>query len=181
MYGSFAKMLVIVGLLTVTIIFSVYPQQAPIKSEFSLEEVFGALGAIFVIVLLVERVTEIVNAIWRQPHADSIKTEIEALSKDAAKSAEVLERTKELTTYKAETKSISLLVGFSISIIVCAAGVGLLSTILDVSEACTGFIRGVDILLTSGLIAGGSDGFHKFVSALEAFFAESKKRIENKT
>ena len=182
---TFAKFLVFAALIVLTIVYSVHPQFAPIKTDLTFQTVLGALGGIFVIVLLVERVTEIAITIWRQSSADSLKEEVDSLAKDTAKepakAADLLAKSKELATYQAETKSIALLIGFSVSVIVCAAGVGLLSTIVDTEKASTSFIRGIDILLTSGLIAGGSDAFHQFVSTLETFFTESKKSMEKKT
>ena len=148
------------------------------KPNLTFEAVLAALGGIFVIVLLVERVTEIVITLSRQSKADEIKAEIDAL-RDQATNAVSLQQ--KLAIYQAQTKSIALLVGFSVSIVVCAAGVGLLGAVIDTSKASPKFLRGVDIVLTAALIAGGSDGFHKFVSALESFFTESKKRIEKKT
>jgi hypothetical protein len=178
---SFGKFLVLLPLLVLTIVYSASPQSAPFKADLTFQAVLGALGGIFIIVLLVERVTEIAITIWRQTQADSLKQEIDSLSKDAAKAADLLAKSKEFAIYQAETKGIALLISFSISVIVCSAGIGLLSTIIDTSRAGVGFIRGTDILLTSGLIAGGSDAFHKFVSALETFFSESKKSMEKRT
>jgi hypothetical protein len=65
MYGRFATALVLAVLLIVTIVFSVSPQMAPMKPSLTFEAVLAALGGIFVIVLLVERVTEIVITLSR--------------------------------------------------------------------------------------------------------------------
>jgi len=177
---GFGKFLVLALLAVITIVSSLHPQKAPIKSDLQFQAVMGVLGGIFVIVLLVERATEIAISIWRQSGSDPLKERIGLLMKDPAKSVELSEVTTELSKYQAETKNIALLIGFSISVIVCSAGVGLLTTIIDDNEANKGFLRGIDILLTSGLIAGGSDGFHQFVSALETFFTESKRHMETK-
>ncbi|EIM31787.1 hypothetical protein LepocDRAFT_00005290 [Leptothrix ochracea L12] len=180
MYGTFAKILTLIGLTILVIVFSANPLTAPIKDGLTFPAVMASLGGIFVIVLLVERVTEIAITIWRQSDADELKTEIENLTKDATKAAELLEKQKCFAKYQAETKSIALLIGFTISIVVCCAGVGLLGAVIDITKGNPNFLRGVDILLTSGLIAGGSDSFHKFVSTLETFFNESKSRMERK-
>ncbi|MCI5158630.1 MAG: hypothetical protein D3906_09375, partial [Candidatus Electrothrix sp. AUS1_2] len=58
------------------------------------------------------------------------------------------------------------------------AGVGMLSTILNTEGVNQGLIRFVDIILTAGLIAGGSDGFHQFVAAIETFFVESRNNMK---
>lgn len=183
-YNAFAKALILAVLAIIVVIFSIEPQFAPIKSTLKLPDVMGALGGVFIIVLLVERVTEIVITIWRQSESESIKSEIESIGKDLAKtpdgikSLDLQEKNKSLATYQSNTKSIALLVGFSISVIVCAAGVGLLDVVLDTATGNKSFLRAVDIILTSGLIAGGSDSFHQFVSTLETFFNQSKKQME---
>ncbi len=177
---SFGIFLVLGILLVIGIIFSVYPQIAPIKADLTFQSIVGVLGGILVIVLLVERVTEIAISIWRDAGADDLRLKIDTLSKDKSKTGDLTQAKDDLTDYQGDTKSIALMIGFSIAVIVCAAGVGLLSSIVDMSKANVNFMRGIDILLTSGLIAGGSDGFHQFTSTLETFFNESKKNMEAK-
>ncbi len=174
---NFGKALLILTLTALTLFYAAHPQTAPIRPELSLQSVSGALGGIFVIVLLIERATEIVISIWRQAGAEDLKQQIESLSKDPADAATRLAGARALSAYQTETKSLALLVGFSLSVVVCAAGVGLLATVVDPTQGDPEFLRGVDILLTSGLLAGGSDAFHQFTSALETFFSESKKKM----
>ena len=166
----------LLGILTiVVIIFSVNPQIVPIFPNLTLEKVLVALGGIFIIVLLVERVTEIVVSIRYQETADQLKEELSALRGDPKKAADVTDKAKELAKYKAKTKGFSLLFGFTLSIVVCSAGVGLLGEIIDITKGNVQFLRGVDIVLTSGLIAGGSDEYHQFVRALETLFKSMQK------
>lgn len=70
---SFGKWLLLGILTIVIIIFSVNPQSAPIVSDLTLQKVLAALGGIFVIVLLVERATEIVMSIWREASTDKLR------------------------------------------------------------------------------------------------------------
>src|SRR5215813_4004371 len=79
-YSRFAKLIVLAILLAVIAYFSFHPQSAPIIPGLSFQTVMGALGGIFIIVLLVERATEIVISIWRQSDADALKKEIEAFT-----------------------------------------------------------------------------------------------------
>ena len=172
---SFGKWLLLGILTIVVIIFSVNPRSAPIISDLTLQDVLVALGGIFVIVLLVERVTEIVVSIRYQATTDQLEEELSALKGVPAKAADAMAKAKELAKYKAETKGFSLLFGFTLSIVVCSAGVGLLGEIIDITKGNVQFLRGVDIVLTSGLIAGGSDEYHQFVRALEKFFKKMPK------
>jgi len=155
---SFGKWLLLGTLATIIIVFSVNPQSARFADNLTFQDVLAALGGIFIIVLLVERATEIVITNWRKtPQTD---------------------KAEEIAKYQAETKGYSLLVGFTLSVIVCSAGIGLLGEIIDSRNGSPEFFRGVDIILTSGLIAGGSDAFHQFVRALETFFTKSKENME---
>jgi len=177
---SFGKWLLLIVLSIIIIIFSVNPQSAPFVPNLTFQKLLAALGGIFVIVVLVERVTEIIISIWRKPHTDQLKEELSALTSDASKATEAANKAKEIAQYQAQTKGLALLTGFTLSVIVCSAGVGLLGEIIDITKGNEHFLRGVDIILTSGLIAGGSDSFHQFVRALETFFAKSKENAQKK-
>jgi hypothetical protein len=174
---SFGKWLLLGALVIIIVVFSVNPQSARFAQDLSFQDVLAALGGIFIIVLLVERATEIVITIWRQAKGDQLKKEL-AVLETSSKAAAAADKAKELAEYQAETKGYSLLVGFTLSVIVCSAGIGLLGEIIDSRQGSEQFFRGVDIILTSGLIAGGSDAFHQFVRALETFFTKSKENME---
>ena len=125
--------------------------------------------------MLIERVTEIAIAILRETSSERIKGELAALPSD---SPNIAIKGADLIAYQSETKIIALLIGFSLSIIVCSSGIGILETIIvvDPARGDPRFLRGIDIVLTSGLLAGGSDSFHHFTSALENFFESTKSK-----
>lgn len=156
--------------------------EAPFRDGLTFQSILGSLGALFVIVLLVERATEILIAVWRAPKAEKMKRECEALS---AGSEEEIAKRKEFKEFKAGTKGVALMIGFTLSIIVCVAGVGLLTDLMDVQalgeEWQKYILRGMDILLTASLIAGGSDAFHQFTSALETFFKKTKESMSGES
>ena len=146
---DFRKLLLAGVLLLLAIVSSVtFPEGAPIKENFRFESLLGTLGGILIMVLLVERVTEIILAFRRQAKKGNM------------------------------SKRVALIIGFSLGVLVCSAGVGMLSTILNTEGANQGLVRFIDIILTAGLIAGGSDGFHQFVAAIETFFIESRKKMK---
>ena len=150
---DFRKLLLAAVLLLLAIVSSItFPEGAPVKENFTFESLLGTLGGILIMVLLVERVTEIVLAFRRQANNGNASPD--------------------------ETKRVALIIGYSLGVLVCSAGVGMLSTILNTAGANQGLIRFVDIILTAGLIAGGSDGFHQFVAAIETFFVESRNNMK---
>ena len=169
------KAIIFTGLLAVIGYFSAHPQSAPVKTDLTPPGILSALGGLFILVLLIERLTEIAIAIGRQSETDIKKAELAMLEADPTKAAEVQQRRAELASFQAKTKSAALTIGFALSVIACAGGVGILETILDTTKADPSFIRAIDIVLTAGLLAGGSDAFHQFVRALEIFFQNARK------
>lgn len=164
----------IIALVAAIFVGSYFPQSASIRTDLTFEGIMGALGALFIFVLLVERTTEILVVIGRQETADSLKQEQDTLSKDPSKADDLAKKALELIIYQANTKRFALLVGFAVAVITCSGGVGILKAIVTISSPTPPFLRGIDIVLTSGLLAGGSDSFHQFVRAIESFF-EAKK------
>jgi len=62
-----------------------------------------------------------------------------------------------------------LIIGYTIGIILSASGIGILDSVLNLNGIVRGsiqqqLIRGSDIVLTSGLLAGGSQAFHEMVA-----------------
>lgn len=178
MYNLFWKVIFVSFFVGLMVVSSLHPMVVSIKGEFGLESVFGVLGAIFVVILLVERATEIVIVVWRDEKAGLLKQELDNALLVGDENT-ISDKRQRLFKYKTTTKRIAILLNLSIAMVVCAAGVGLFNTIFDIRTDTESrqLLRFVDIFLTSGLIAGGSEGFHSFTSALDAFFVESKKRI----
>lgn len=174
----FAKAVVLALLLIVVLYWSAHPQSAPVKTDLKLDIILGALGGLFVLVLLIERATEIVISIWREAQTEKLQKAVEASAKAPSAANDLATNTTSLIEYQADTKGIALMIGFGMSVVACAGGVGILKTIVDTTHADPNFMRGIDIVLTSGLLAGGSDSFHQFVRALETFFGNSRKKTD---
>lgn len=173
--SQFSKAIVFTVLAGVAIYSASHPQTAPVKTDLTFENILGVLGGLFVLVLLIERATEILISIARSAKTETLKREAQNLSNDPAKADVLASKKTELANFQAETKSIALLIGFSLSVVACAGGIGVLKTIVDQASADPTFMRGIDIVLTSGLLAGGSDSFHQFVRSLETLVQNAKK------
>ena len=183
---------------------AMHPQFAPIKADLDAPKIMGVVGGFFVLVLLIERTAEIFITILRGSEAEGLKEKIselakeiekaelvikampagstaalEAANKEAKQKQDELRKNKaELVTNQSDTKYKALLMSFFLSAIVCAGGVGILNTIVEIDpgRVCVNYLRGIDIVLTAGLLAGGSDAFHQFVRALETIFANIKNK-----
>jgi hypothetical protein len=116
---------------------------------------------------LIERSTEVIVGIFR-PLNSEFEEDLKRIERDLGiNTPEYLEKSKQFIIYKAGTQQLSLLAGFTMAVLLCSAGVGILSSILDLGGAELAqvkFIRGVDILLTSGLLAGASQAIHHSIA-----------------
>jgi hypothetical protein len=180
MYASYLRFIVSFVIICLMIFSSIfYPTGVAIKSDIALNSMVNMLGGMFVVVLLVERATEVIIVIWRDEGAGVLQQSIDESddleNEDLSKSNKL----RAFLNYKETTKRIAIIISFLIAIIVSSAGVGLLGSIVDNQGGNKFLLRLIDIFLTSGLIAGGSQGFHLFTSAIGVFFIESKKRLSN--
>ena len=166
----------------------VFPDSAYFKLETASEIGQGLLG-LFVAALLMERVQEVFVTAWRQGgriirDAELNKAAAAAVAKpqgqaeqDALKYAQF-----ELEVYKSTTKSVAFGIGLIIGFLFALAGLRSLSEFM-VYENLEGLQAVVfefaDILVTAGVIAGGSDAIHKLISVFTDGFDMTRKLLKN--
>ncbi len=137
------------------------------------------LGILYIVALFVERALEVLIKAWRQGGRIHLEGEIRSESDDQVKAG----KEKQLEQYKAGTQRRALLGGVTLGILVSLAGVRLLGPIFDVSGSATsGFQAAVfqfaDIVITAGLIAGGSTTIHELMALIDDFLKASRKRAK---
>ncbi len=147
------------------------------------------IASLIVITLLIERSIAAISSVIFQPEKRSLETkarETEGLigrrafldDKEAAQMAkEIAESRQKLATIAGEEDKNRAILGFAFALLVCAAGVRTLSSLLqiDPSTGTAGLsdefqrylAHGVDVILTAGLIAGGSDGLAKLLQIIK--------------
>ena len=181
------------------------PKPLPLLN-FGAAEVVRWLTSIFFIALIVERALEVFIATWRGPEASRLEGVIQnckdeiARIKEARKAApqaelelelkplyDSIDYTKaDLTRQKAGTQRAALWTGLVLGVLVSAAGFRLVQYMVDPAaladlEITTPsqviVLRLVDVLLTGGLIAGGSEGIHKIVKVFLDFTDSTRARI----
>ncbi|MDJ0736426.1 MAG: hypothetical protein QNJ47_20580 [Nostocaceae cyanobacterium] len=89
-----------------------------------------------------------------------------------------------LAHYKFETKKIALWSSFILGIIISAIGIRGLEMFVNVEnlpQYQISVFRVLDMLLTGGLIAGGSEGIHKLTQVLTDFSEATSAQIKDKT
>jgi hypothetical protein len=142
---------------------------APIREKFSVPQLMETLSGIFVLVLVIERVTEVFVAMLRDK---------DQIVRNRADEGTTEARAAELLAYKATTKRLALWLGFVLALLLCAGGVGVLESVLvKPSGGGADFFRALDILFTAGLLAGGSDGWHQWIAMIDAFFRRKKDEM----
>jgi hypothetical protein len=162
-----AQLAAIAGLAVVVVSWSASAEiTAPFKSELN-NTILATLSGMGVLVVLVERATEVViNAV--RGNESAMKSQLAILQEEpGVLSQPYQDLAKELDEYKAGTQRLSLIVGLSIGVLIACTGIGVLDSILDLKQAVPRFLqlrRAVDILLTAGVLAGGSQAFHENVA-----------------
>ncbi len=161
------------------------------------------LASLLFISLLLERALEVFMTAWRRPRAALKDLKIQTLQEKIAKMEELKGQEKtskqnelindvaelnkikeERTTYKTETQRFALWISVILGFLISAVGIRTLNQIIDplvleqLSDSQTLAFRLVDVFLTGGIIAGGSEGIHKIAQVYTNFMelrAESLK------
>jgi hypothetical protein len=167
----------------------------PVK-PFGIDEISQVLSLLFVISLLLERSLEIFVTTWRDPDElaltfalNEAKAALTACQEadpphpDALDAALAQVRTcqKERSRYRAETTRIALWSALILGLLISASGVRSLTILVDIEQAQpfqTIMVELVDVLLTGGLIAGGSDGVHKLLQVVTNFLDSTSDRVK---
>ena len=186
--------IVFIALLIVVVIASLSPYAIEIKTDSEVT-IFSILGSLFVLVLLIERTVEIFISIWREGNRKEKETQVAAFrakvqAVDRQNTAMLDEANnglataeKDLIQHQAGTQKRAFWLSYALGVLVCAAGVGVFNSILavDFTGEVSGhekLLRGMDIILTAGLLGGGSDAFHQFVTAITTFFQKTKEKLK---
>ncbi len=159
-------------------------------SPVSAESARDLLMPLFVIALFLERAQEVFVKAWRKPEREVREQEIEAAEKakkearpSAEKAQERLDKAnKELTEYRAGTGRRAFLVGLFGGILISLVGVRALYPLTDAAFLDSGFQKGafntVDILLTGGLLGGGSEGIHHVLALITEALKTTRNQLK---
>jgi len=147
----------------------------PVLKEFQYLEFLNtpaALGETFAVLAfvaaLLERATEVFVFIFRAPGRQIMEQEILCLKDEEAKCM----MKKEIEKYKSTTQQYAYLFALIIAALVAASGIRSLEPhfaypVLEDSQLQ--YFRIADVLITSGLIAGGTEGIHRAAKAFYGF------------
>ena len=133
------------------------------------------LGILYIVALFVERSLEVLIKAWRQGGKSRLEEEVRSADESAKADAE-----KELGEYRAGTQRRALLAGLTLGILVSLSGVRLLGPIFEfgITDAWSfqqAVFQFTDIIVTAGLIAGGSATIHELMALVDDFLKTSRK------
>ena len=129
------------------------------------------ISTMFVVSVFMERSVEAILVPIRKPHKQTIEHEIieieEEIANGTAQKSDLLSKKKELDRYRLGTAKRAYWISFTFGILISFVGVRVLSGLIELSELnqLDGFQKQifefVDVLITGGVIAGGSAAIDK--------------------
>jgi hypothetical protein len=136
--------------------------------------------------------TKVEREISKAPPKVKTETAVENIPANTAKLTDELdeemvklgENKQKRSQYKSETRKIALWTALFFSLLISAAGIRSLDTLVEptgLNSIQQIVFRCLDTLLTGGLIAGGSDGIHKVTQVFTTYFEETRNGMKDKS
>ena len=162
-------------------------------TKFTPADVSRLLTFPLLVALFLERALEVFVNTWRSPQADLLdlqlkqaKEKLTSTPTDTAALNTVSAVPEALLTYRAETRRLAMWAALILGFTVSAIGIRTLQPLIEpgtlekLPKIQVGAFRLLDVFLTGGLIAGGSQGIHKitqvFSDFMDATSEKSKKQ-----
>jgi hypothetical protein len=157
--------------------------------DFNIGAITSMLLSLFVVTLFVERAVEVIVTAWREPGKRAIE-EGHVPDKYAAPTAHATSdlpgSNDMLQAYTAQTMRIAGAMTMLLGILVSAVGFRVLQPLVDSDSFVSlgglqqGVFKWTDVLVTGGLIGGGSEGIHQLMKAIIGAFETSKAYLAKK-
>lgn len=162
------------------------------------DHLWPLVASLGIIAIIIERSLEIFLTAFRAQRSEEMDLEISRIKdkistaspggKRASDLAESLaDSQQKKLKFSSETRVYSLWSGLFVGILASAVGIRSLQTLIDPDafSAADSYQRSlftfIDVLLTGGILAGGSDGIHKLVEVLRAFLDKSRSSLRGET
>lgn len=136
------------------------------------------LGTYGVIALVVERTLEVFISAWRGQvttqlfvAVESARRRLEAAPTSFSRQQAVEEHERSLTDYRVHTQRIALRAGVTLGLLISAIGLRTLDIFVAVPPAGAPHVLFtiLDMVVTAGMIGGGSEAVHKLMKAVTGF------------
>ena len=153
--------------------------------ENSGEQALTALGTLLIIALFVERAQQVYISAWRTLGREQIDADIAELQRTGGDADRLRELESKRLEYRHKTRQMAFLGGMILGVLISFAGPRILAEVMLGSESLQSWqavvFHGVDILVTGGLIGGGSEGIHKLVTLITDFLDQTRARTKANT
>jgi len=181
----------------------VTPHAAPLReSEANLLQLLATLGFS---ALVLERSLEVFVKTIRGPEMDRQNLEMQWQKEEVARlkklegdpkdkerelnaaMGQLKQMKRDLIAYKCRTQQMVLWLGTVLGMLISAVGIRTLQALLEpgalasLSGAQVGAFHVVDVLITGGLLAGGSEGIHKVAQVFTNFMETSAESVKSET
>ncbi|MBD2167892.1 hypothetical protein H6G04_26240 [Calothrix membranacea FACHB-236] len=108
-----------------------------------------------------------------QPHIDDLTARVKDLN----------DKERKRIAYKSDTRIIALWTSLLCGLLISAIGIRSIEPLIIIDTTNTiqiSIFRCLDALLTGGLIAGGSEGIHKFIQVFTDFLEATSNQVKDK-
>lgn len=148
------------------------------RKPFDLAAVLRLLGTYGVLALVVERTLEVFISAWRGQMTgqlfsalESARRRLEAAPHSFGLQQAAAETDRALADYRATTQRIALRAGVVLGLLIAATGIRTLDLFVAVPTDVLALplYTLLDLVVTAGMIGGGSDAVHKLMSAVTRF------------
>jgi hypothetical protein len=167
--------------------------------DFGATDVVQLLTILFVVALLAERALEVFVGTWRSAGANQHELTVRVAQENVtrlqgmtrpdssalAAARTALEGAKRAERhYRCATRMRALWIGLTLGLLVAGVGLRALETLIDPtlnawSTTQSAAFHLVDVVLTGGVIAGGSEGIHRIVTVFDNFMNATAKRAKD--
>lgn len=168
------------------------PQALSLHAE-AISHATSFLAVAVVVSLFMERAIEVFVGVWRNPTLVGLEAELERIAqrlKDSKEPDEAARLQSEQhrfnllrAQYKVGTQRFALRASFCAGLLLSVAGLrcleGLAADVSSLPSLQQFLFHFVDVLLTGGLIAGGSDGLHKIAQVYSTMIDTTNKRLRD--
>ncbi|OUS26839.1 hypothetical protein A9Q99_16615 [Gammaproteobacteria bacterium 45_16_T64] len=188
-------------LVVLCVLVPIFGLTVPVKfNEVTIENVIKLLATIFVVTLFMERAQEVILTTLRARSSEILELairkhkrviqRIKRIDPDQVVDEALYDRLEEARVekmeYRSYTRVLALRLGLLLGLLISIAGVrslGVLvdqATLLELGRIQLALFNVVDVLLTGGVIAGGSDGIHKMTELYRSYVDINVKRNKRK-
>ena len=174
-----AVFLVLILTVALALLYYTKATGVPFKS-FTESDVLAIITSMFVVAVFMERSIEAILTPIRAPDRQKIEQELEGIKRaaetDDSEKGEQIKKEHELQLYKLNTAKHAYWLSFGFGLIISVVGIRTLAGLVnpddlkalgDIHRTLFSF---VDIILTGGVIAGGSAAIDKVGRAISEFF-----------